>query len=183
MKVLLLAIGILCRRTKLEPKEQFVFRDKVTADQIYKFMYQAPRTSKIELAIFDTKGRQMIKTRDPYSVLYYKISEEGEIVISVKNNSSKVINFGYRCPDTNQRAQGGLGPISVELVSELQDVLETVIQAQRVHIKKHEEHARMVAGSRRWVTRLLVFETLFFTGVLYFLHRDMLKMFETKREV
>lgn len=183
MKILLLAMGILCRRVKLEPKEQFSFRDKVTANQMYKFMYQAPRTSKIELTIFDTKGRPMIRTRDPYSVLYSKISEDGEIVISVKNNSTKGINFGYRCPETNKKAQGGLGPISVELVSELQDVLETIIQAQRVHIKKHEEHARMVAGSRTWITRLLIFETLFFTSVLYFLHKDMLKMFETKRDV
>ncbi|ADM11258.1 putative endoplasmic reticulum membrane protein [Encephalitozoon intestinalis ATCC 50506] len=183
MKVLLFAIGVLCRRIKLEPKEQFVFRDKVTANQMYKFMYQAPRSGKIEMTVFDTKGRQMIKTRDPYSVLYSKMNEDGEIVISVKNNSSKGINFGYRCPDTSKKAQGDLGPISVDLVSELQEVLETIIQAQRVHIKKHEEHARMVAGSRKWVTRLLIFETLFFTGVLYFLHKDMLKMFETKREV
>lgn len=183
MKVLLFAIGVLCRRIKLEPKEQFTFRDKVVANQMYKFMYQTPRTSKIELTMFDTKGRQMIKTRDPYSVLYSEIPEDGEIVISVKNNSSKGMKFGYRCPDTNKKSQGGLGPISVDLVSELQNVLETVVQAQRVHIKKHEEHARMVAGSRKWVTRLLIFETLFFTGVLYFLHKDMLKMFETKREV
>lgn len=184
MKILLFTLGLLCRRVSVEPKATFMFRDRVKSDQIYKLIYQAPRTSKIEVSLIDAEGRTMISTRDPYSVLYSKMKSEGEITVSVRNYGKKVVDFGYRCPDVNKEMQGALGPIKdVDQVAELQSVLESIIKTQRLHIRKHEQHATMVAVSRKWITRLLVFETFFFLGVLYFLHKDMIKMFESKRKV
>lgn len=184
MKILLFVAGLLCRRLMLEPKETFTFMSSVAKDMLYKLVYQSSRGAKIRVSVFSPENELMISTREPRTVLYSRMSSDGMVKVVVKNESRKPITFGYRCPDVNKEIQGALGPIKdVDQVVELQNVLENIIQTQRVHIKKHEQHAAMVAVSRKWVTRLLIFETAFFLGVLYFLHKDMLKMFETERSV
>lgn len=189
MNILLFAACLVCRKVELEPNGMFTFKDRVRGgstgkEGMYKLVYQAPKSSRIDLTVLGTNGETILNTRDPYSVLYSRFEEDGEVTVIVRNRGRKAIKFGYRCPDVNKEVQGALGPIKdVDQVAELQNVLETIIQSQRLHIKKHEQHAEMVSVSRKWVTRLLVFETLFFLGVLYFLHKDMLKMFETKRDL
>ncbi|KHN70060.1 hypothetical protein CWI42_030750 [Ordospora colligata] len=187
MKIFLFVIGIMCRRINLEPKGTFTFRDKVASGAPYSLSFQASRgdkgSQKSLITVLDPTGKQMVASKDPYSVYHFRMKHAGEVTVSVKNNSSKEMPFVYRRIEHINQTQNNSGPINNELVSELQNVLETIIQTQRAHIKKHEEHGMMVAKSRRRITLLLVFETVFFTSVLLFLHKRMLKMFESKRDV
>ncbi|KAH9411877.1 hypothetical protein HK407_03g06300 [Ordospora pajunii] len=187
MKIILFVIGIMCRRIKLEPRGNFTFRDKVASGVPYSLSFQTSRgekgSQKSLITMLDPMGKQMVTSKDPYSVYHFRMKHAGEVTVSVKNNSSKEMPFVYRRIEHTNQKQDSSGPINNELVSELQNVLEAIIQTQRAHIKKHEEHGTMVIKSRRRITLLLVFETVFFASVLLFLHKRMLKMFEGKRGV
>jgi hypothetical protein len=185
MRALFLFVAcILCRRVSIKQRDAFSFKDRVAKDQIYKLVYRVPENSKISILFLDPLGRTISATNDTSATLYSRMSHEGFVTIRVRNQGSMPVHFSYRCPDVDKEVYGTLGPIKdVDQVAELQNILESVIQRQREHIKKHEQHAHMVKASRSWATRLLILEVIFFVGVLYFLHRDMLKLFESKRSV
>lgn len=182
MKFLLFLVSLLARKIKIKGYETFTIKDNVTKGQLYKYVINAHEEANITTKLIDPMGREIVSSDDVDCVLHTKIAADGQVKIEVTNWSGKATYIWYRCPDVNKELYGALGPIKdVDLVAELQRVLETVIHSQRNHIKKHELHIKMVEGSRKWVSRVVLLEVIFSCGIIYFLHRRTLNMFEKKR--
>ncbi|EOB11929.1 endoplasmic reticulum membrane protein [Nosema bombycis CQ1] len=182
MRFLFLVAVVICRYVEIGSKETFIFKDVVTKDNMYKFIYRAFDSSSVYLSIFDSNLKKIIDTTDPYGVLYTKSNIDGYITIRVTNPHKEVMKFGYKCPDVKKELQGPLGPIKdVDTVNELQSVLQSIIQTQRDHIRSYQSHSQMLDKSRRWVFRLVILEIVSSIIIMYYLHKSTLDMFSKKK--
>lgn len=170
-----------CRYVELNPKEVLTIKDKVIKDTMYKFIYNTFGAKKVTVEFFDTLQRKIGNYTKGSGVIYTRPSHDGLVLIKITNPNSNLMKFGYKCPDVNKEIQGALGPIKdVDAVGELLSVLENNIKSQRRQILKYEDHFKLVRNAKKWVFRFVMFEIASSIGIMYYLHRSTLKMFEKK---
>ncbi|EEQ82134.1 hypothetical protein NCER_101210 [Vairimorpha ceranae BRL01] len=181
MNILFYSICFFCRYVELEPLETLTMKDRVKNNTMYKFIYNTFGAKSVEVTLFDDLKRTIGKYTKTNGVIFTRLSSTGFLTIEIKNKNPEKIKFGYRCPDVNKEVQGALGPIKDEdAVAELLSVLENNILSQRRQIEKYENHFNLVTKSKTWVFRFVLFEIFTSIGILYYLHKNTLKMFEKK---
>lgn len=175
-------LSALCRFLSLNPNEQFVFYDDVEQPGVYKFIFDIRQRSS--LVIYDPSGQKAYETTQQNGSVYINIVTPGLVKIVASNLSDKVCKFSYKAPDTNKEVTGYLGYVGEEdLIGELTTILDRLVDQQNVHISNTYKHYEMVKRSRTWIRLLVVFELILTAIAVYFMHKDFISMFETKRKL
>ncbi|WUR02417.1 transmembrane EMP24 domain-containing protein [Vairimorpha necatrix] len=181
MNILFFFIFSLCRYVEINPKDSLFMKLKVTKDEMFKFIYNTFGNNKVNVVVYDNMDRKIGQYVKSSGVVYTKPLISGHFKIEIFNKSKEKMKFGYRCPDVNKEMQGALGPIKdVDAVSELISVLENNISAQRRQFAKYENHFELVKKSKSWVYRFVIFEIFTSLAIMYYLHKNTIKMFERK---
>lgn len=172
----------LCRQIEIQGSSVFEFGDFVTPGNIYKFKYSSPED--VEIALYDPMDRFIYSEVSRAGNLFTKTTTSGKIKIKVKNLSKESMVFSYKCPDPNKEIIGHLGYIKdADAVSDLVKMLDKFTEDQLKQLKRTKEHYELVKKSRKWSRALIMFEIILSTVGIYFIHKDFVKMFESKENL
>lgn len=70
-----------------------------------------------------------------------------------------------------------------EIVADLRRNLEIIIATQRQHLQNEIQYEYMVRSSKRSMVFLLICECIFSIIIVFYLHRETVKLFENKRQI
>lgn len=173
-----------CEMIKLKPRSSFSLQQGFEAGKLIKFQFNEENGLVPYVHVKNEKKEIIASYRQRSATLHAKAQVSTNITFSIANQTNNPMNVWFTLPDVSKEVQGPLGPINdSDIVSELKYVLENIILSQRKHLQRQVEHENLLKSSKRLMTFLLIFEGLFCAGVVYYLHRETIKLFENKRRI
>lgn len=169
-----------CRWIEVRPNEAFEFDNRVEKGALFKLIYSFKGIG--EVYVYDVENNLITHEKSRGGSLFTQATDDGRIKIIVKNkDSSSPLTFSYKCPDPAEELPGNLGFVEKEdIVSNLTNLLDKLIEDQKIQIERTKEHYKLVEKSRIWA-RVLMFLEIAFTAIsVYLLHKDFISMFEKK---
>lgn len=173
---------VLARQVEINPSQTFEFADLVSKGDIYKFKYST--MGNVLVTMKDPLGRIISEGTTRSSALFTKLTENGKITISVKNESKELINLSYKSPDPNKEVLGHLGYIKeVDKVTDLAKLLDKLLADQAKQLNRTKEHQALVSKCHSFSRALLIFEAIGTAIGVYLIHKDFISIFEKKQVV
>lgn len=177
---ILFASAVLARQLTIEPQKSFSFLEQVDRDNLFKFIYSTKGSPVV--TIRGPEGEDVFTATAQNSTLYTKSVPGGRFKITIENKSSESMVFNYKCPDPNKEMQGHLGYVKdTDLVNDLARVLDDLVVGQEKNLERTFEHQQMVSRSRSWAKYVLSIEFILTAAIVYYLHKDFIRMFEQKQ--
>ncbi len=172
----------------LKPRSKFVFKEEVVDQQVFKFMHDRARNTRVR--IYDPNNYLIADIAKQPANVFTKIhiedpsKEKHYVRIEIDNPEDLEIKFAYKMPDPDKELTGYLGFIGdQDKMTELTNILEELVTQQEEFVKKAVQHRILVKRSKRSMRILMLFELLGTGVIMFILHRDFVGMFETTRKV
>ncbi|EPR79504.1 hypothetical protein SLOPH_1211 [Spraguea lophii 42_110] len=166
------------------PHETFTFEDHISKAQLYKFEFFEHGNEKIKVTVKDSLGRVYDTFNNNYISSHMNIKKPTTLHYTVENPHDKKIQFFFRCPDVNKEIVGALGHIEeIDVIADLEDTLRDSIKHQRNHLNNQKQHLEMARKNSRFIKFILILEIIFCLGVVYYLHDDVIRIFERRQKV
>lgn len=180
--VFLLISFIFGRLIGIDGNKELIFYEEVEEGGIFKFIFKT--TSDLLIEIRDPDDKKMFVTESKEGTIFTKVKTGGNVKIIAKNLGLKPMGLEYKCPDIKKEMIGRMGYTKeTDLVDDLAYLLDELIVEQDSFLEKTKYHQHIIKKSRKWAQILNFIEIVLCVIIGYFLHKDFIKMFETKRTI
>lgn len=174
----------LCEMITLKPRKSFSIRQEFEEGKLIKFQFNEENGLVPYVSVKNENKEIIASYRQRNAVLHTKANKPTVLTFSIMNQTNNAMNIWFALPNVLKEVQGPLGPINeTDIVADLKYTLENIILSQRKHLEKQLEHEKILRYSKRLMTFLLIFEGLFCISVVYYLHLEIIKLFEKKRRI
>lgn len=176
---------ILCLNFEIPSGGSEIFEENIKAGTLYKLEYNSDTNESILLNIIDNAGNVLDEWNTSFNVVHFKPKNDISITMTFKNLNNKTIKLKLNVPDLdNESTDANVSGVSnIQSVHELEQNLKSIIIKTSDYTEKMKIFSNKMA-SYKWKIRVFMgLELLFCAGMIYFLHKNTVGLFERRRKI
>ncbi|KRH95226.1 hypothetical protein M153_110003497 [Pseudoloma neurophilia] len=176
---------ILSLNFEMAPNNDEVFYENIKAGVQYRLEYSTDSGDALLCNIIDNRGRIIGEWNTSYTVVHFKAEDDMSFTLTFKNLNNKAVKLKLQVPDLDNESTDAV----VTSAANIQSVYEFERRLKSIILKTTDYTERMNIFSEKmnaykWKIRIFMGLELIFCGcMIYFLHRDTVRLFDRRRKV
>ncbi|KAF7683104.1 hypothetical protein TCON_1683 [Astathelohania contejeani] len=176
-------IQIFSYRVTIKPNSKFEVEQTFAKGDRFKLEYQVESHGNALTELRDPRFRMIGSFKEDYNVMYSEATEEGPFSVIFYNVSRSDIKVYFVFENVLENTIDPYGGSEFEVLENFERALKENINSQSKHISRQEKHNRLAKKSKKWVRTVMIFEAIFSMAMIYFLHKQTIRLFDKKTRV